>query len=114
MFPCPTCGSHLRRREPGCPHCGASLPGGVRQATAAALLLGLVACTGGTTTKETDTDTGTVPQAEYGATVTDTVTTTPQPEYGASFTDTAEPHSAAPGHSSGAGHSGHSGHSGAR
>jgi hypothetical protein len=74
MFPCTTCGSHVRATDGACPTCGgAPRRGSTVHATAAALLLGLAACTGSTTDKTTHSG-GTTPQPEYGVTVTDTVT----------------------------------------
>lgn len=66
MIPCASCGSHHRRVDNACPHCGARVvaPSATRVSAAAALLaLGLTACP--------SNDIGDEPQALYGVVVTD-------------------------------------------
>ena len=66
MIPCASCGSHHRRVDSACPHCGAriSAPSAGRPSAAAALLaLGLTACP--------SMDIGDEPQALYGVVVAD-------------------------------------------
>lgn len=75
MIPCPSCGCHVRSSEVTCPSCGARGAGtSFRSATAAAVLMGLVACSGSTTDKSAGHSGETTPQPEYGVTVTDVMT----------------------------------------
>lgn len=70
MILCSACG-HYVFTSAQCPQCGASGPARTVRITAAALLLGLSACTGADTDKASDSESGTAThtgsiQADYG------------------------------------------------
>jgi hypothetical protein len=65
LTPCPACGRFVRRAS-SCPDCAAPLRPGV---TAAALLLGLAACSGETTKSDSATDSQ--PELHTGSTQMD-------------------------------------------
>lgn len=100
MLPCATCGSHHRRTDRRCPHCGAAASAGGPARTAAAALLGLaVACSGKepatSETGDTDTPTITSPEPEYGVVITTTGETadtgaTSGVDYGTSTTSSTD------------------------